>query len=175
MKQMMPVLACAVLVVGLAACAPPPAAPAMNAPEDLAAIDVVRSSFVASFNAGDAAAIGALWTDDGVSQPNHAPTATGREAIVAAQTANFGQMTFNVVVTPDETKTMGTWGFDRGRYTMTITPKAGGAPMKDEGRYLVLLQKGTDGKWRVSHDIDNSTLPMPMPPMPEPAAKGKGK
>ena len=46
----------------------------------------------------------------------------------------------------DETRTAGDVGFERGRYTMTITPKAGGAPMKDEGRYILLLQKQATGR-----------------------------
>jgi ketosteroid isomerase-like protein len=46
----------------------------------------------------------------------------------------------------------------------------------DEGRYLVLLRKDTDGQWRVSHDVGNSSLPMPTPmPMPMPPVKKDGK
>ena len=37
-----------------------------------------------------------------------------------------------------------------------MTPKAGAPPTTSEGRYLVVYVKGEDGKWRVSHDIDNA-------------------
>lgn len=37
------------------------------------------------------------------------------------------------------------------------------APPADEGRYLVLLRKESDGQWRMSRDIGSSSLPMPLP------------
>jgi uncharacterized protein (TIGR02246 family) len=157
-------------IVALGACAP--AAPEMNAQADITAVNALRSSFVAAFNANDADAIGNLYAADAVRAGNHQPTASGRPAIIAADKAAFAQMAMRIELTPEETKTMGSFGFDRGTYKMTIAPKAAGAPMNDEGRYLVLLEKGADGAWKVSRDIDNSSMPMPMPPPPD---KGKGK
>ena len=40
---------------------------------------------------------------------------------------------------------MGNIGFDRGHFKITLTPKAGGPAVNDEGRYVVLLEKGADG------------------------------
>jgi uncharacterized protein (TIGR02246 family) len=145
----------------------------MNAPDDIAAINALRASFATAWNAGDVKALAALRMPDAVAMPNHQPTASGLPAIEAADTAFFAQMTAKMELMSDEVRTTGSWGFDRGRYKMTITPKAGGAPMTDEGRYIVVLEKGADGRWRLSRDIDNSTTPMPMPPPPPPdAAKG---
>jgi uncharacterized protein (TIGR02246 family) len=160
---------CGALV--LSACtpaAPPP--PAVNAPDDIAAIGALRSSFAAAWNAGDLAALEALRTQDAVSMPNHQPTSSGLAAIKAAETDFFAQASPKMELMSDETRTVGTWGFDRGRYKMTMTPKAGGDAMVDEGRYIVILEKGSDGRWRVARDIDNSTMPMPPPPPP---MKGK--
>jgi len=158
----------------LSACAAP--APPVNDPADLAAVTTLRDSFQKAFNAADANAVGGLYTPDAISMGNHQPSATGRDAIVASHKALFDQMSAtSIELTSEETQTMGTFGFDRGRYKMTMTPKAGGPATSDEGRYIVLLQKGSDGAWRVSRDIDNSTLPMPAPPSPPAPAKGKGK
>src|SRR5580765_2367916 len=159
-----------VATVTLGACAP--GAPDVNAPADITAVNALRASFVAAFNANDAEAVGNNFTADAVGMYNHQPTNSGRAAIIASDKATFAQMAMKIELTPDETKTMGSGGFDRGTFKMTITPKAGGAPMNDEGRYLVLLEKGADGSWKVSRDIGNSSLPMPMPPPPD---KGKGK
>ena len=141
-------------------------APETNAAADIAAVDAIRNAFITAMNTGDAAAVGNLYTADGVSQHNHDKTITGRDAIVESQKEMFSQFVVKAEIMPDETRTMGAFGFDRGRYTMTMTPKAGGEPMTDEGRYIVLLQKEADGAWKVSRDMDNSTTPMPMPPMP---------
>src|SRR4029077_8657329 len=119
------------------------------------------------------AGVAAGYTKDAISMGNHQSTVTGHDALVVSNQAMFDQMKATLELMPDETKTVGSWGFDRGRYKMTMVPKAGGAAMNDEGRYVVLLEKGADGAWKVSRDIDNSSMPMPMPPPPAPA-KGKG-
>jgi uncharacterized protein (TIGR02246 family) len=137
----------------------------MNAPADLAAVNALRTSFQTAYNGGSADALANLYTADAISQTNHQATVSGRDAIVANQRAMFEQMTMSIEIMPDETMTMGNFGFDRGRIRMSATPKAGGPTMTDEGRYIVLLEKGADGAWRVSRDIDNSTTPLPMPAM----------
>lgn len=159
------------------ACAP--SAPPANAPEDLAAVNSLRDKFVQTFNAGDATAAGNLYTTDAIAAQNHQPTENGREAIVKGLQGLFSAYSVKFTLTPDETKTMGDFAYDWGHYTFALTPKAEGtpAPPPDEGRYLVLIRKDSDGQWRVARDIGNSSLPMPMPmPMPTPtppAKKGK--
>ncbi len=163
-------------IIAMAACAP--SAPEANAPADVAALGAVRDAFIKAFNAADAVAIGALYTTDAIAMPGHNATLTGQPAIVAYNKGLFDQMTAKIEVMSDETRTMGNFGFDRGRYKMTMTPKAGGPAISDEGRYVVMLAKGTDGSWKVTRDIDNSSIPMPSPTPPPPSrapAKGKGK
>lgn len=176
MRRTFPTLLALAGAAMIGACAP--AAPESNAPADVAAVAALRDSFTKAFNAGDADSMAALYTADAISNGNHQPSATGPAAIVAAHKAFFSQMAVTIQITSDETKTMGTTGYDRGHFKMTMTPKAGGPAMSDEGRYLVMLRKSADLGWRVSYDIDNSSMPMPMPPPPPPAAppaKGKGK
>lgn len=166
-----------VSALAMGACANPPAA---NAPADIAAVNAVRDKFMQAVSGGDATGIGNLYTTDAVAAGNHQPANTGRDAIVKSNAALFSQFTMKLELMADETKTMGDFGYDWGRYKVTLTPKTAGAPAPpaDEGRYLVLLRKDADGQWRVSHDINNSTIAMPMPtpaPTPKPAAKAPAK
>ncbi len=43
------------------------------------------------------------------------------------------------------------------RYTVvtTLHPKGGGAPVAQEQRYLDVLRREADGRWRVSHHVFN--------------------
>ena len=160
-------------IVAIAACASTPEA---NAPKDVAALGAIRDGYIKAFNGADANAIGALYTSDAIAMPGHNATLTGQAAIVAYNKALFEQMNAKIEVTPDETRTMGNFGFDRGRYKLTMTPKAGGPAVNDEGRYIVMLEKAADGSWKVTRDIDNSSLAMPSPaPPPTAPAKGKAK
>jgi uncharacterized protein (TIGR02246 family) len=149
--------------------APPPADPAV--------IDKVRNEFIAAFNAADVAKIVAQYTDDAVIMPTQQPALTGHAGIEEYNKKLFGAYSAKITITPVETKVFGDRALDRGTYTMELTPKAGGAPMKDEGKYLVLLQRQADGSWKVTHDIDNSSLPAaPGPAAPAPKTEpGKKK
>ena len=61
---------------------------------------------------------------------------------------------------------MGDWAFDRGQFTMTLTPKAGPADVTEHGKYLVLLQKQADGMEAGARNREpNMMMPGPAPPL----------
>jgi uncharacterized protein (TIGR02246 family) len=158
-------LAGSVVLAGCAPAAvppPPPAAPAADAPDDIAALNAAREAFMAAYEKGDADAIGRLYHPEAVSEPNNQPTLKGREAIVASLKGMFEQVSVKVVLTPEETRTLGSVGLDRGQYTVMVTPKAGAPPTSSAGRYVVVFVKDADGQWKVSRDMDNAAgLPPP--------------
>jgi uncharacterized protein (TIGR02246 family) len=157
----------------LVGCSAPPApaetappAPAVDAPDDIAAVNAVREKFMAAYSTGDAEGVASLYTSDAVSEPNNTPTLKGRDAILQSQKAMFEQVTLKVTLTPEETTTRGTVGLDRGMFKAEVTPKDGGPSTTNEGRYLVVLVKDTDGMWRVARDMDNAPGVMPAETMP---------
>ena len=136
----------------------------------------MRDNVVAAFNSGDAAKVVEGYTADVIAMPAHHALVSGKDAVLAYNREFLSQMSAKLTLTPAETIVAGDWGYDRGTYTMTLTPKAGGTPITDTGKYLVIIQKQTDGSWKVTRDIDNSDQPLPPPPSPAPEpAKGKGK
>jgi len=150
-------------VAMMAACtqAPPPAPP----PEtDVAPINELRSQLQAAFNSGDAQAVAAFYADDAVLQPDHHTAVSGKAAIAQYYQEMFGQATPNLTISPGDTERMGDMAHEHGTFTVTVTPKDGGKPMTDQGNYLVILKQGSDGAWKLEHDIDNSDHPpAPMP------------
>jgi uncharacterized protein (TIGR02246 family) len=169
------ILSSALLVAACAPAAPPPPAapaePTADAPADIAALNAARSAFMAGYEKGDADAIGQLYHPDAISESNGQPTLKGREAIVASLKGMFGQVSVKATLTPDETRTLGSVGLDRGHYAITVTPKSGAPPATGEGRYMVIYVKGPDGSWKVSRDMDNAA----GAPPPAAAAEGAGK
>jgi uncharacterized protein (TIGR02246 family) len=160
-------------LVAAAACSAPTPGPPTG--DDLTKINALRDGFIAAFNAGDAAKVVEGYTADAVAMPAHHAAVSGKDALLAYNRDFFSQMSPKITLTPVETTIAGNWGYDRGTYTMTLTPKTGGAALSDKGKYLVILQKQSDGSWKVTRDIDNSDEPMPPPPPPAPEpAKGKG-
>ncbi len=156
-----------VLVLALAGCAAPEekqeAQKTADPQADKAAIDKVRDDFMAAFNAGDAAKIGELYAENALAMGGDRPTLQGRAAIVEGNKTMFDQFTAKITITPTQTKTSGDLAYDQGTYTMERTPKAaGGKPAKEEGRYVVVLQREGDA-WKVVADIDNKNPPSPPP------------
>jgi ketosteroid isomerase-like protein len=63
-------------------------------------------------------------------------------------------------LTSTEVQVVGPWAFDRGAYRWRGIPRAGGEPIEDHGKYLVILQRQPDGSWKVARDMDNSDRPL---------------
>jgi uncharacterized protein (TIGR02246 family) len=166
------VLLTALLTCVLVACASSSQNTGSTSSADSAAVNNVRNEFISAFNAGDAAKVASLYAADAVIMPTHQPTITGRDAIQNYNKTFFETFTPTINISPVETKVFGDRALDRGTYTIQLTPKAGGSPMMDEGKYLVLLQRQADGSWKLTHDIDNTSMPLqaaasqPAPPQP---------
>jgi uncharacterized protein (TIGR02246 family) len=160
----------------LAACTPAPAPPP-DTSADTAAIGQVRSKFESALNMGDVDTLMGLYTSDAVVMEEHQPAMTGHDAIQAYYQGLMSQATPKITLKAEETKVLGEMAYDRGTFTFVLTPKAEGAPaMTENGKYLVLLQTGTDGTWKLAREIGNSSDAMPpAPAAAAPAAPKKKK
>ena len=128
---------------------------------DLEAIDRVRDAHVAALNAGDAKAWVAQFTDDGVQMPPNAPANVGRPMIESWSQAFLDQFRLQFALAVDEVRVLGEWAFERGGYTISLNPKAGGPPMRDIGTYITVYQRKPGDSWRMARDIWNSSNPPP--------------
>jgi uncharacterized protein (TIGR02246 family) len=163
MKRIL-VLAVTLLLSGCNTPQTPEPVKAADPQADKAAIDKVRDDFAAAFNAGDAAKVASLYSENAVVMGGSSPTAQGKAAIEANNKAFFDQFTAKITIAPGVTKTSGDLAYDQGTYTMELTPKTGGGkPMMDEGRYLIVLEREGEA-WKVVADMDNKIPPPPPPP-----------
>jgi ketosteroid isomerase-like protein len=48
------------------------------------------------------------------------------------------------------------WAFERGAYDITLTPKTGGRPIRDTGKYITIYSRANDGQCLIARDIWNS-------------------
>jgi ketosteroid isomerase-like protein len=61
----------------------------------------------------------------------------------------------------DEVWVLGEWAFERGTYTISLNPKAGGPSLRDAGKYITIYQRKPGDSWRMARDIWNSSNPPP--------------
>jgi ketosteroid isomerase-like protein len=56
------------------------------------------------------------------------------------------------------------WAFERGSYEISLTPRAGGDPLRDSGKYLTIYRRQPGHEWLIARDIWNSDSQPPSPP-----------
>jgi uncharacterized protein (TIGR02246 family) len=129
---------------------------------ELQALDRLRDAHVAALNAGDVDAWVACFTDDAVQMPPNFPANVGSDSIRGWSGGMLGAFQADFSLSPDEVEAAGEeWVFERGTYTITLTPKAGGEAIEEVGKYITLYQRQRDGSWLMARDIWNSDNPLP--------------
>jgi uncharacterized protein (TIGR02246 family) len=154
------------LTVQVGACGRPaaPAAAAAAAPltaADQAAIRATDTAFATAAGAGDAAGVAAIYLPDARLMPPNVPTVNGRDGIQRFWGGLFDAYRVRITVTADEIEGSGDLAYARGHYTLDLTPKAGGPPTHDEGKFLEILRRKPDGSWGYAVDMYSSDLPAP--------------
>ena len=129
---------------------------------DIAAVKEILNQYAVASNAGDFDLWISLWADDGVQMPPNAPVRIGKEQIREAMKPGFDQWTLDIAITSiEDAKVYGDLGLTRCNYTLDVTPKAGGETihaMRD-GKALTLLERQSDGSWKIVYDCFNSNMP----------------
>ena len=128
---------------------------------DLGAIDKVRDSHIAALNAGDASAWAAQFTDDGVQMPPNGPANVGKPMIASWCQAMLGQFRVEFALSVAEVRILGEWAFERGAYTISLSPETGASPVRDSGKYITIYERRPTETWRMARDIWNSNTPAP--------------
>jgi ketosteroid isomerase-like protein len=95
--------------------------------------------------------------------PPNAPTATGMNAVRKVWAQFFATPGFLVTCHPVtiEASRSGDIGYTQGPYELAFND-ANGNRVKDQGKYLAVWKKQSDGTWKVVADIFNSDLPQTL-------------
>lgn len=135
-------------------CAPPPADTPVDTSADLAALKAEVLDWIASFNAGDADAVAALYTDDAVVIPPGAPIAKGRAAIRDFIAADFSGMQAQGLTYTGEASSDGAIDGDLGWVSGTGFVQDSSGATLGSARYLTIYER-RDGEWQISRDTWN--------------------
>ena len=141
------------------------------APADEAAVRAADSTIVAAINAGNVDAATAGYTADGTILAPGAPIATGTEGIRQLWKSLMDAATVNLVIKQERVAGAGNIAYNIGSYRISGTMKdSARTPMPTEdGKYLQVFVKQSDGSWKMTREIYNSDLPLPTPaPPPSP-------
>jgi ketosteroid isomerase-like protein len=131
----------------------------MTSDHDLRAIHALNRHDVDSVLAGDISAIASQWTDDFVTLSSRA-TIRGKAANLALVEASAGQMNafepVDYVVEFEEITISGEFAYEWGTYRGSARPRAGGEAMSYRGKLLRILQRQSDGSWKMHRTMMTS-------------------
>ena len=141
-------------VVGLVAMALTLPHPALAQGADVRAeAEKMDQAWQKAYNAGDAAALTALYTKDAKVMAPGAEAASGTKAIQALFEADVAQKVKNTL-TQEDVVGFGDYALETGKYVAT---SADGKHV-DHGSFMTLLKK-VDGGWKIHRDTWNSSMP----------------
>jgi ketosteroid isomerase-like protein len=100
------------------------------------------------------------WTDDIVLVQPAGPILSGRSAaahalLEAAKAVEILEWVFDF----QEIKVCGDHAFEWGTYRGTMRPRAGGDAIRTNGKLLRILQRQSDGSWKVHRTISTAEQP----------------
>jgi uncharacterized protein (TIGR02246 family) len=148
------------VAVTMTACTPAPPA-AVDTTAEEATLKAQTVAWLDAYNAGDVEKIVALYTEDAVLMPPHAPVANGHAAIrsyLQADTAGAKAAGIKLVPGMATAGVVGDTGWESGSYTAVDAS----GKIVDSGSYLAVSRK-VDGKWLLIRDTYNSDRPLPTP------------
>lgn len=128
-------------------------APETSQPEDMTAMmQAADAEFVAAFDAGDAGALAALYTADGMLLPPNADFVSGTEAIGGFWQAVMDAGVASAELRVEEAQGLGDTAWEVGHYALF---DSSGTAL-DEGKYIVIWKR-TEAGWKLHRDIWNSS------------------
>ena len=129
--------------------------------EDIEAIKQLAETWRSGWLAADADLLLSLYADEPVLMPQDQPVVAGKGAIRLLYEAVLKKFDFRSEGSVKEVVVSGDMGYFWSAYTLTATPKAGGEPMKVNGKSLFIVKWEPGGAWKIARFMENSDGVMP--------------
>jgi len=100
-----------------------------------------------------------LYTEDTVWMPPNEPAIEGKQECQASQRSREKIEIKELQYTMKEIEIHNNWAYARGTYFIQIMPKGGGEKSEDQGKFINLFRRQSDGSWKCTHSIHNSDNP----------------
>ena len=125
--------------------------------DDRAAIEQAADAYVAAMNAADWERVARSFSEKAVRIPPNEEPHQGRQAIESWLRGIEELSSYELV--RDQIDGADGMAYVRGRYAITLRPVGAPAPISDEGDFLEIWRKGSDGTWSIAEAMWNTRLP----------------
>ena len=129
------------------------------------AVDSIRAAdaaWLSAYAAKDVDRSLAFFDEQGSMLVPNTPILTGRDAIAKFMARGFALEDYRITWHPNKAgvASSGELGYTSGTYTMSFKD-ASGKTISDNGKYLMVWKRQTNGEWKILFDTSNSDLPRP--------------
>lgn len=130
--------------------------------DDSVAVSALYQQLVATGQRGDADAYAALFLENGAIATPNEPAAAGQAALREWARRFFEHWKVEIdTFAMQEQRIGGTVGYSRYRVTGRYVPKAGGAPVPFDQKYVDTFAKDSTGSWKFGVHMLNSNTSAP--------------
>jgi ketosteroid isomerase-like protein len=130
----------------------------------MSASDPIRAPhdlFIEACRNGDVESIASILTEDCVWMPANETTMYDRDEVREWFEEYFEYFRLAALAETERFVTvLGDCAFERWAYSVAIMPVRGGERIRDDGRFLMIWKRGSDGTWKISEFIANSMRPI---------------
>jgi uncharacterized protein (TIGR02246 family) len=91
-----------------------------------------------------------LWTCGGIEMSPAGLLLSGTEQIGAANQPVMDLFDTEMTISPEDVRILGDCAYSHGSYKQAMTPKEGGEPISNAGRFLTILEKQANGSWKIA-------------------------
>jgi uncharacterized protein (TIGR02246 family) len=117
---------------------------------DTSRAERILDEILAADHAGDVERVMACYTESPMLLPPNEAAVAGRDAIRARYIGAFTRYRFEFGGSADEAHVAGDTGWMRGETHGTLVSKSGGENLSAHDRFLAILERARDGKWRIA-------------------------
>lgn len=124
-------------------------------PADVGALEKRIDQWLDGYNKADVPKMMDVFSDDFSMDAEGAPGTLDKAQSTRIYDGVFAKYDSHIEGITDELRASGDMAFDRGHYTITLTPKAGGTTLVHKGHFLEVWER-KDGVWSVQRIMDMS-------------------
>jgi ketosteroid isomerase-like protein len=129
--------------------------------DDIYLINEAKTNFREAHNNGDVGQLLSVFHEGVVDMSHGELSGFGQDAHAKMReraTALFAEYRVKMVPIINEVVVNGSTAYDYGCHEITLTPKAGGQPIRKRLRYLEHWQKNAAGQWKISFFMSNEDV-----------------
>jgi uncharacterized protein (TIGR02246 family) len=126
---------------------------------DVRAIQQLEAAWARDIKAKDLEKWVNYYTEDGSILLPNSPPVTGRDNIRAALRSRVADPNYSLVFHPSTIEVSENLAYSRGVYEITRTDWRTKAPVTDQGKYVTVYKRQSDGSWKAVQDMASSDMP----------------